>query len=153
MAAPLVINRKLWAWASQEFSIIRDGAAEEIVTPIRALDYSDGANPTVVMASGDLPHGVSDGTYVPGSMSITLLSRYYRELTRRVTNNGAVRLSTVLLRLVVKYSNEAGADPTIDEIDFCMTEPSDSSTQGTGDPRETVVACLPIFIRRSGVVI
>ena len=153
MAQPLIINRRLWAWASQEFSVIRDGAAEEIVTPIRALDYSDGANPSVVMASGDMPHGVSDGTYVPGSMSITLLSKYYRELSRRITNNGETRLSTHLLRLVVKYSNGPTEDPAIDEIDFSMIEAADSSAHSTGDPRETVVACLPILIRRSGVIL
>lgn len=153
MALSIAVNRRLWAWSSQEFSLVRDGAAEELVAPIRALDYSDSANPSVVMASGDLPYGVADGTYVPGSMSITLLSKYYREASRRITNNGAVRLSTVPLRLVVKYANGPNEDPSIDELDFFFTEPSDSSAQGTGDPRETVCACLPVMIRRSGVII
>lgn len=149
----LVVNRRMWAWASQEFSVIRDRASEEIVTPITALSYSDAANPVAVMASGDLPHGVSDGTYVPGSMSITLLSRYARELMRRVTSNGAVRLSMVDCRLVVKYSNGPSEDPTVDEIDFRFLDVSDDSTAGTGDPRVTVFSCLPVLIQRSGVVI
>lgn len=153
MALPITVNRRLWGWSSQEFSIIRDGAAEELITPIRALDYSDSANPTIAMASGAMPYGYVDGTYVPGSLSITFLARYYRDLSRRITGNGLVQLSTVDLQLVVKYANGPTEDPSIDEISFRMTEPSDSSTQGTGDARETVVACLPILIRRSGVII
>jgi hypothetical protein len=152
MALPITVNRRLWAWSSQEFSLIRGGAAEELITPIRALDYSDSANPTVVMAAGALPYGFADGTYVPGSMSITLLSAYHRDVTRRITSNGAVQLSTVDLRLVVKYSNGPTEDPSIDEIDFRMTEVADSSAHSTGDARETVITCMPILIRRSGVI-
>lgn len=153
MAAPTVINGKIPAWSSLEFSIIRDGAAEEIITPIRALDYSDGSSPVVVMGAGYYPLGVSEGQYVPGSMAVTFLARFARQLMRRITSNGAVPLSSVSCRFVVKQRLRGEDEIDTDEIDFHFTEASDSRAQGTGDPNETQLACLPILIRRNGVVI
>lgn len=155
---PTVINGKIPAWASLEFSIVHtksDGSqsAEEVITPIRALDYSDGSSPVVVMGAGYFPIGVSEGQYVPGSMSMTLLAGFARRLMRRITGDGAVPLSSVSCRLVVKQRVRASDEVQTDEIDFHFMEPSDSRAQGSGDPNETVFACLPILIRRDGVVI
>lgn len=156
--APTVINRRIWAWSSIEFSMLGTGVdgrplPEEIVTPIRSIDYDDGSSPTIVMAAGYYPHGIADGQYTPGSMTLVLLAQYAREFMSRVTNNGAVELSSVDLRLVLKMRARHQQTVLRDDIDFRLIAPSDSRAQGGGDPLETSFACLPTLIRRNGVVI
>lgn len=153
MALPISVNRRLWGWSSQEFSALLPGNKIELVTPIRGLDFNDSASPSPVMAAGEMPYGWADGAYVPGAITITLLSKYARDLGKRVTSDGLYRLSTIDLRLIVKYANDANEDPTVDEIDFRLTELSDSSKQGTSDPRETSAKGVAILIRRNGWII
>lgn len=155
MADQTVINRRLLAWCSIEFSLLRttpEGApaAEEIITPIVALNYDDGANPTPQMGAGDLPHGVSEGSYEPGSMSFSCYTRYARDLMRRATNNGAVPLSSVDFRMVLKMRERGSDDILVDQVDFRIAKAKDDRKPGP-DGLLTVFDCVPTLILRSGV--
>lgn len=155
MARQTVINRRVWAWSSIEWEIIRtnpDGsaAAREIILPILALDYDDECTITNVQAAGDGIYGVADGQYNPKGMSITLLAKYYRELGRQATNGGEVPLSSVDFRIVAKMRARGESTVITDEIDFRMMAPKDSRKTGN-EPLQTVVACLPQLILRDGV--
>jgi hypothetical protein len=150
-----VINRRLWAWSSCEWLMLRTGpdgkpAADEIIVPVIAVSYNDGAGVSAVMAAGDAVYGVADGQYEIGGMSITLLSQFAREWMKRATADGSIPLSQVDFHLTAK-KRAAGSQTVIrDDVDFRVTKATDDHKVGP-DALATVFECLPTLILRDGV--
>lgn len=139
------------SWASNEFSLIKEGSAAKILTLIRAYSYSDAVESALVYGAGRDPVGTTDPIYKPGDMSLEFLNKWWRTFIREVTNDGEVPLGELDFRLTVKRKSRTDTDSIVDEIDFQFLGGEDSGQQGSSDPLVTVVPCLPTKIKRNGV--
>lgn len=144
-----------WSWKSHEFSILEKvGPAvgpPVIARWIRGVDAADAAPTTVVVGASGEVLDRTDPAYEPGTGSLTVLAKGWRDYIALATGFGAVRLGTLDFTLICKSSAGLIPFPVIDEIDFAITEMSDSRAHGSADPAETAVNIQIIKILRNGV--
>jgi hypothetical protein len=143
-----------WSWKSHEFSLQVVGgpvAGPPLLTRwIRGVQASDSAPTTVVIgASGEVLDRTDPG-YEPGTGSLKALAKAWRKYSNIVTGAGAVRLSSLDFKLVIKAM--AGLElPLIDTIEFAFTEIADDRAVGSADATETDLTIQCTKILRNGV--
>lgn len=74
------VNRVFYTWHDLEFSIVRDGAASEIVTEINAINYSHSTAITNVYGAGRKPIAQCVGQYVLDESTLTLYKAAWEAL-------------------------------------------------------------------------
>jgi hypothetical protein len=97
--------------------------------------------------------GTTDPVYVPGDASIEFLAKFYREWTKRITNNGEVPLGELDFVLVVKRKSRTDPEALIDEVNFQIVGADDSGTAGESARLMTTVPCMPTKVKRNGVIL
>jgi hypothetical protein len=142
---------RIWSWASNEFSTIRDGAATVIHSHIRSYSVSDAVESELVRGAGRDIIGTTDPIYVPGDFSFDMLAKWWRTFIADVTDNGSVYLGDLDFKMVVKRKLRSETTAMVDAIEFQILGGEDSAEQGTSAPLITTVTCLPTKVKRNGV--
>jgi hypothetical protein len=144
---------RFWSWQSCEFSVAVVGNAADILTQINSVSYSDALESELVRGAGRDVLGTTDPVYVPGDASIEFLAKFYREWTKRITNNGEVPLGELDFVLVVKRKSRTDPEALIDEVNFQIVGADDSGTAGESARLMTTVPCMPTKVKRNGVIL
>jgi hypothetical protein len=144
---------RFWSWQSCEFSVAVVGNAADILTQINSVSYSDALESELVRGAGRDVLGTTDPVYVPGDASIEFLAKFYREWTKRITNNGEVPLGELDFVLVVNRKSRTDPEALIDEVNFQIVGADDSGTAGESARLMTTVPCMPTKVKRNGVIL
>lgn len=142
---------RFWSWQSCEFSVAKVGDPADVLTQINSVSYSDALESELVRGAGRDVLGTTDPVYVPGDANIEFLAKFYREWTKRVTNNGEIPLGELDFILIVKRKSRTDPEALIDEVKFQIVGAEDSGTSGESAKLMTVVPCLPTDVKRNGV--
>lgn len=141
------------SWASIEFSILKVGAQAKIHTHVTAVSYTDALETELVTGAGRDVIGTTDPVYRPGDMSIEFLFKWWRTFIADITNNGETKIGDHDFRMILKHLvRGATGTPIVDEVDFQIMGSEDSREMGPA-ALKTTVPCLPVSIKRNGVML
>lgn len=157
----MIINKRFYAYASSEISIIVPGAAAiEVVTEIHTIDYSDAMESEGVPGTGRDPLGRTDPVYVPGDCNWAMYKKRSNALVASLaaaalalgyTSQANAGAGQVPIVIKLKYRTTLDEPITEDEIQIAHTGALKDSAAVGSAPISTAWTGPTTGILRNGV--